>query len=381
MGVNRLIVILGLLLFLFSFAAGCVSTEIPSGKTITVIDDLGREVVIPSEVKTVGASGSGSARYVVYLDALDMLIGVDSTDNSTVPATEGRPYMLAHPEIAKLPLLGASKASIDAELALALSPDVIIYSVEGNASAAAADEAYAKTGIPIVCFNQYDPANQFDRFAKNILLLGTVLGKQERADAVVAYFSAMKTDLISRTPDIPLEEKPVVYLGGVSNRGTHGMVSTKPEFIGFTLLSANHKAADIGDMASANIAKEKILEWNPAIVFVDLGTLRAAGGGALVELKTDPAYQGLTAVTSGSIYTVMPDTSCKTNHGTSFANAYFVGTVLYPGQFADIDAKEKADEIYSFLVGKPVFTKMYANTGSLGYQKIDLAAVEEEIPK
>lgn len=378
MRVKNNMVLLGILVLLLCGAAGCVSTENignNSGKTITVTDDLGREVVIPAEVKTVGTSGSGSARYVVYLDALEMLAGVDATDTATTPSTEGRPYMLAHPEIAKLPLLGASKAVIDAELALSISPDVILYSIEGGTSAAVADEAYAKTGIPIVCFNQYDPAEQFDQFASNIRLLGTVLGKEERAESVVTYFSAMRSDLIHRTPDVPMSEKPVVYIGGVSNRGTHGMVSTKPEFVGFTLLSANQKAAGIGDMDAAHIAKEKILEWNPEILFVDLGTLRAAGGGALIELKTNPAYQEIAAVVSGNIYTVMPDTSSKTNHGTSFANAYFVGTVLYPDQFADINPKEKADAIYSFLVGEPVFAKMNANTGTLGYQKIDLATL------
>lgn len=366
----------GLCVLALCMCAGCVAngTE-ASYENITIIDDLGREVIIPADVKTIALSGSGSARYVVYLQAEDMIVGVDTTDNSTNSNTEARPYMLAHPEIATLSLLGANKATISAELALGLAPDVILYSTEGSTGAAVADEATAQTGIPVVCFNQYDPADEFDRFAFNIRLLGTVLGKEQRAEDVVTFFGDMRDDLIQRTPDMAMTEKPVVYVGGVSNRGAHGMTSTKPEFIGFTLLSANQKAAGIGDTESANIAKEKILEWNPDIIFVDLGTLNAAGGGALVELKTDPSYQGMEAVLNGEIYTVMPDTSCKANHETSFANAYFVGTILYPEQFKDIDAKLKADEIYTFLVGEPVFNQMYKNTGSLAYQKVDLSTI------
>jgi iron complex transport system substrate-binding protein len=71
----------------------------------------------------------------------------------------------------------------------------------------------------------------------------------------------------------------------------------------------------------------------------------------------------------------MPDTSAKSNHGTSFANAYFVGTILYPEQFSDINPTTKADEIYTFLVGEPVFAKLNANTGSLAYQKINLNTI------
>ncbi|NLI62528.1 MAG: ABC transporter substrate-binding protein [Methanosarcinaceae archaeon] len=345
------------------------------GKTITVVDDLGRTVEVPSNPQKIGLVGSGSARYMVYLQSVDRIVGVDTTDNSTQTGRESRPYMLSYPEIAKMPLLGSKKAQIDAELALKVSPDVILCSSEGASSIKMADDAMAKTGIPIVCFNQYCPADDFDKFSYNMRLLGTVIGKSERAEEVITFFGSMIDDLSNRVPSTPVDEKPVVYLGGVANRGSHGMISTKPNFIGFNLLKANHKVSEIGDLESSNIGKENILKWDPDILFVDLATRNAAGGGGLVELKTDPSYQTLKAVRNGEIYCIMPDTSCKANHGTSFANAYFVGTVLYPENFKDINASEKADEIYTFLVGKPVFDQLYANTGSLGYSKVDLNTI------
>lgn len=362
-----------LVVFAFCLSAGCIANGPVSGdETITIIDDLGREVVIPADVKTVAMAGLGSSRYTVYLQAEDMIIGVDSTDNSTIPNT--RPYMLAHPEIAKMPLLGANKVAITAELALQINPDVIIYSVNGPEGSAAADEATERTGIPVVCFYQYDPADDFDKFAFNMRLLGTVLGKEQRAEEVLTFFRDMRADLIKRTPDMEMSEKPVVYLGGASFRGAHGMTSTREAFIGFTLLSANQKLSGTG-VSVTTLAKEKILEWDPDMIFIDLATREAAGGGALYELKTDPSYQGLSAVINGEIYAVLPDSTCKANHGTSFANAYYVGTVLYPEQFKDIDPEKKANEIFTFLVGKPVFDQMFANSGSLAYQKVDLSTI------
>lgn len=371
-----------LLILVSVFFAGCI--DIPNEQTdfnatITVIDDLGREVIIPADVKTVALTGAGSARYMVYLQAQDMIAGVDITDSITDPKTETRPYMLAYPEIADLTLLAPVRATINAENALKISPDVILFSTEGAEGAVIADEATAKTGIPVVCFEEYEPSDDFENFSYNMRLLGQVVGKEKRAEEVITFFGDMRDDLIARTPAISMDEKPVVYIGGVSNRGTHGMLSTKPEFVGFTLLSANQKVADVPatnlGTASANIAKEKILEWDPDMVFVDLGTLNAEGGGALVELKNDPSYQSMTAVINGDIYTVMPDTSAKSNHGTSFANAYYVGTILYPEQFSDINPTAKADEIYTFLIGEPVFAKLNANTGSLAYQKINLNTI------
>ncbi len=54
------------------------------------------------------------------------------------------------------------------------------------------------------------------------------------------------------------------------------------------------------------------------------------------------------------------------------ADAYFIGSVLYPEQFADIDPAEKADEIYSFLVGEPVFAELNSQYDGLGFSQIPI---------
>ena len=40
---------------------------------------------------------------------------------------------------------------------------------------------------------------------------------------------------------------------------------------------------------------------------------------------------------------------------TALADAYAVGKRLYPADFNDIDPEKKADDIYSILVGRPVY--------------------------
>jgi len=54
------------------------------------------------------------------------------------------------------------------------------------------------------------------------------------------------------------------------------------------------------------------------------------------------------------------------------ANAYFIGKTLYPDRFEDIDPKEKADEIYTFFIGKPVFSEHNSQYRDLGFGKIPL---------
>jgi len=55
-----------------------------------------------------------------------------------------------------------------------------------------------------------------------------------------------------------------------------------------------------------------------------------------------------------------------------FADAYFVGKTLYPDRFADIDPAKKADEIYTFFVGKPVFAEHNSEYENLGFTEIPL---------
>ena len=55
--------------------------------------------------------------------------------------------------------------------------------------------------------------------------MGEIIGKKERADAVVAFFEQAIEDLQSRTADIPEDQGPSVYLGGVAFKGPHGFGS------------------------------------------------------------------------------------------------------------------------------------------------------------
>jgi iron complex transport system substrate-binding protein len=51
---------------------------------------------------------------------------------------------------------------------------------------------------------------------------------------------------------------------------------------------------------------------------------------------------------------------------TALADAYAIGKILYPQAFADIEPEKKADEIYTLLVGKPVYAEMKQTYGVLG---------------
>jgi len=94
--------------------------------------------------------------------------------------------------------------------------------------------------------------------------------------------------------------------------------------------------------------------------------------GGLWELRTDTGYQLLTAVKEGRLYGLLPYNWYTTNYGSILANAYFIGKTLYPDQFATIDPQAKAEEIFTFLVGKPVFAELNQAFGNLAFSKVPI---------
>jgi len=116
------------------------------------------------------------------------------------------------------------------------------------------------------------------------------------------------------------------------------------------------------------ISKEQLLEWNPEFIFVD------EGGISIVYEdyeKSPEYYESLDAFKNGNVYGILPFNYYTTNIDTAMADSYYIGTVLYPEAFSDVDPVAKADEIYEFLVGKGVYSEM--NEMFEGFEKLDFS--------
>jgi ABC-type Fe3+-hydroxamate transport system, periplasmic component len=369
-------------LVLAMLAAGCTGTEtgsavVQDGQTTSITDGFGRTVTVPSPPESVVCSGSGGLRYLVYLQGQDLVIGVDSIEKEE-QAMEGRPYALAYgSQFKDLPLIGEFRGKDDPEKILGIGPQVIFKTGStGTAygtSAGDADKLEAKTGIPVVAFPYGSLRNDAEKAEMygGLRTMGQTLGKQDRAEEVIAYIEATIADLEHRTGDIPEAEQKAVYVGGISYAGAHGIISTEPAYPPFLWVHAKNVAAGLGT-AHADVAKEALVDWDPESIFIDVGTIQMDSDGAIGELKTDPALQGLSASKEGRVYGVLPYNFYSTNYETVLADAYFVGKTLYPDRFADVDPEEKADEIYTFFVDKPVFEDHNSQYRNLGFAEIPL---------
>ncbi len=358
------VILLGLILLIV--AVKVTATEIS--------DSTGRRINVPVPAERVICSGPGCLRLIVYLQAQDRVVAVDDIEKKR-PQFDARPYSLANPQFKTLPMFGEFRGYDNPELILSLKPAPQVIFKTFPAMGHDPEKLQQKTGIPVIILDYGDLEQQRLNLYSSLRIMGQVIGKLQRAEEVVGYYEKTISDLAARTWDIPPGERRSCFVGGIALKGPHGFQSTESGYPPFGFVNARNVAQDPSSLGkpsgAASVAKEKIIEWDPDILFLDLSTLQMGdNAGGLFELKNDPAYRTLSAVQKGEVYGLLPYNWYTQNFGSILANAYFIGKLLYPSRFTDVDPVAKADEIYSFLVGKPVFRAMNQEFQGLVYRKV-----------
>lgn len=327
-----------------------------------ITDAIGVKHIFSKDIKSFICSGSGCLRYACYLNAQDMAVAVDDCEKRE-SWLNTKPYSLANPDLSQKPLFGEFRGKDNPELILALDkqPQVIFktYPLSGHNPV----ELEQKTGIPVVSLEYGDLVRSPETVYSSLKLMGRVLAKTKRADQCVAYFKSQIKDLATRVSSDLSKKNPLCYAGGVSFKGAHGLLSTEPGYSSFDLVSALNVAGIPGDGKNqkrhAIITAEQLLKWDPDYIFLDPSSiLNTPQDNAASHLKKDAVYKSLKAVKNREVFFLLPYNSYTTNHGSVLANAWFIGKILYPSQFSDINPYKKADEIFRFLFKKPVFSKI-----------------------
>jgi iron complex transport system substrate-binding protein len=359
---------------IFALAISCLAGP-ALGRSIT--DALGRKVEIPDKITHLICSGSGCPRLLTYLQAQEMLVGVDEGETRK-RIFDARPYAFANPWLKNLPMTGMQGGRDNPEVILTLEPQPQVILRTFPAAGYDPAELQQKTGIPVVTmeYGGLLPDKRPDMY-QALRIMGDVTGRQERAEQVIAFFEEQLEFLEETAARVSRENQPSAYIGGIAYSGAHGFQSTEPDYPPFSLLkvlnSAGLSERLMHKTSNAVVAKEKILDWDPDYLFLDLSTLQMReDANGLSELKTDPGYQTLSAVINGNVYGVLPYNWCTKNYGSILADCYFIGKLLYPELFKDINPEVKADEIFTFLVGEAVFGKMNAMFKGLAFSKIPL---------
>ncbi len=364
-----------------TLTAGCGGGGIPAtaaaDSVITVVDGLGRSVIVPFDPEHVICSGPGCLRLLVYLQAQDRAVAVDDMEGRR-STFEARPYFLANPWLAELPVFGEFRGHDNPELILAMDPQPEVIFKTFPLMGTDPVELEEMTGIPVVVLQYGRIWPDRSDFDASLRTMARVLDRGERAEEVIAFIDSTVSDLSERTAGIPEDRRRSCFVGGIAYRGPHGFQSTEPGYPPFIFAGARNIAMPEDteglSLEHADIAKEQILAWDPEVIFVDGSTLQSdPGASAIHQLTEDPAYSFLTAVGNGEVYCLLPYNWYTWNLGSILADAFYIGKVLYPESFQDVDPAAKADEIYGFLVGAGVFQQLKESFGGLVFERVTLS--------
>lgn len=321
-----------------------------SADTRIIVDSEGREVEIPAKIERAVCASVGSLRYTCYLGAQDRIVGVEEYEQK--PSIKRLYNYVNREQFSKLPAIGVMDDP-DPEAIMSVDAQVIIMGDYIHT----ADEIQEKTGIPVV----YVPFNSDGLTADSytaLRILGNVYGLEEKAEELCGYLKSVEEDFAKRTADIKEEDKPTVYVGGLSFLGAHGFNGTQPYYDPFVLVNAHNPMDDTGFQDALEIDMEQILKWDPDIIFVDYNGLDLINE----QYANNPDFfNSLTAVKEGRVYSQISFRAAAGNLEMAIADAYYAGKVIYPDRFEDVDIEAKSREIFTTLLGADPYDDLVEN--------------------
>ena len=348
-------------------------------EAVAVTDMIGREVqVVPGSYERVVCIGAGALRMYCYVGDVSLLCGVEDIDNETLQDRPrmfdgvARPYVLAYGDVfASLPSCGVggpNAQAAEAEKILSCNPDLVISEYEDVEKADALQE---QLGVPVVTLRSGADGVFDDAFAGSMALLGTVLGAQERAQALVDFVQAERADIQRRTEAFQGDERPGAYICGLGNWGTTNHLTTAQDYAAFEVANVRNVLTGLAVGGIQPIEAELFVSLGEEmdVLFIDAAAVK----------NIAPLYQADAAMLDscrawrdGEAYLLLAYNAYYTNYEIALLNTWYIAKTVYPDAFADVDIADKADQITRAFLGVELAGQMFECPNSYGgYQRID----------
>lgn len=349
-----------------------------AGASVEVTDMIGRQVeVVPGSYKRVVCVGAGALRMYSYIADMNLLCGVEDIDNVTLENrpkmfdSVARPYVMAFADVlSDLPScgVGGPQAQVaEAEKILSCDPDIVISEFEDVDKENALQE---QLGIPVITLRS-GPDSVFDpSFKGSLRLLGQIFGREARAEELISFIEAQTAEISERTSEALGDNQ--AYICGLGNWGTTNHLVTNPNYTSFTVANIQNAVTGLSAPGMQEIESEKFVSIGGDI---DVMIIDAAAVKNIKPLYAQDStmFDTCKAWREGNVYLQMAYNAYYTNYEIALANTWFIAKAVYPDLFADIDMKEKLDEITNVFLGQSMAEDIFAYPASYGgYQKIDM---------
>ncbi|MHC5201282.1 ABC transporter substrate-binding protein [Myroides sp. LJL119] len=242
---------------------------------ISVVDASNTRITLDSVASKVVVLFDSSLDHIYMLGAQDKLVGIPQV---TYMQEDKMDFLgkldsrLANKSITAVTFNGRSS---NAEQIVALRPDLVISYIGDYQSI----EQLRALGLTVY---SVQTSNQKDMF-KQVMDLGILLGKQDRASEIVKYIEGQLDTLKQKQV---LDKKKVYYAW---SKGRILSTSGKGTLVDMVMDLAGATNACTLEMESPNIGAELLYQWNPDLIVLWDSSLNEVYG--LAELQSLPAVK------------------------------------------------------------------------------------------
>lgn len=315
-------------IFAFIALAACLFVSAGVAEGFAVTDQSGREVAFEAPAQRIVSCYYISTATLVALGLEDNLVGIEMKAD-----TRGL-YQLAAPEIISLPAVGSGKG-VNIEEIAALEPDVVILPMKLKDDAAALEEL----GINVIIVN---PESQ-EQFEECVVLLATVTGSADTADALLTRYTAVTDSILAATASL---EKPSVYMAAGSDFFTTYPAGIYQDDL-ISIAGGENVAHALEGEGKVTVDAEQLLVWDPDYIFIV-----SDADYTVEDVLSDPQLAELSAVKSGNVYPFPSDIEAwDYPTPSSVLGQAYMASVLHPEAVSALDFMTLANQFYSDIFG------------------------------
>lgn len=326
-------------------AAVPTATSVPTTATrdssVTIVDALGREVVLPAPPERIVFTGKAlfmiaDAAYI-FPDAAERIVGLGDTGQGS-----GNFIRLIDPDYKQKAILDRDAG---AEQVVALKPDLVVMKSVLAESIGAPIEAL---GIPVVYVDFETP----EQYMRDLAILGKVFSNEARAAEAIAYYQS-KVDAV--TTAVAGAPKPRVLILNYNDRD--GVVAFRVPPLSWLQTSMVELAGGEPVWADANPGKgwtdvtlEQIAAWDADQIFVI--SYFTDPDKVMEGIKADINWQAIRAVQEGKIYPFAGDVYLWDQPDPRWIlGLTWLASKIHPDRFPNLDMLAEVQDFYKTLYG------------------------------
>ena len=343
--------------------SGCIKKQSASQpQKVTVTDVAGRQVQvkIPADRVILHYTGSGGAFLTMFaLEGKDVTKKIAGWDNGLQVSRNDvyNKFVEAVPELANIPIVAnTSDNTLNVENIISLKPDVVFIPNDAFDGAKDSVDRLTAAGISTVVIDFHKEI--LENHIKSIQLIGKIMGKDQRAQEIVDYYTDQVNKVYSRLATLN-KPKPTVYFElGDKGPSTYGNSHSNSYMWGAMVAKCGGINIAEGKVAkSGQLNPEYIIKANPDVIIIGGSywpkqpTSMKLGYTATVDTSRQllagftkrPGWDALNAVKNNRVYSV--------NHGLArdiwdFVPIQYIAKCLYPDDFKDLDPEASMKEFH-----------------------------------